>query len=324
MPRAEAAVSILRHFMGFAMAFGVGVFLQLTTTQEGSPFRRERSVCHRRGWRNGDADQVVERRGFGHRFRHRIAGIRKSLPPGYAGLYANDEAASFDIDDPVSPGFGQSAQTFVGRVRYDLYSESFIGAVFTDREFLNGSSRLAGIDSNFRVGNTHQLGFRALRTDHQEELDALQTDGYMMDFGFRKRGRNLNYSIDAFSLSPDFKTDVGFVRRTDMRRYDGSVGYQWWPQTWLISWGPEARYGQNYNFDKVLEDENGSVQLSANFAKNIRYNFTVNQDMERYEGINFDKQRYSMFGIRLNARPGGGLRWSRSSAPTRDSPLTYG
>ena len=227
-------------------------------------------------------------------------------------LYANDEAASFDIDDPVSPGFGQSAQTFVGRVRYDLYSESFIGAVFTDREFLNGSSRLAGIDSNFRVGNTHQLGFRALRTDHQEELDALKTDGYMMDFGFRKRGRNLNYSIDAFSLSPDFKTDVGFVRRTDMRRYDGSVGYQWWPQTWLISWGPEARYGQNYNFDKVLEDENGSVQLSANFAKNIRYNFTVNQDMERYEGINFDKQRYSMFGIVSTSSVlsfGGGFNW---------------
>ncbi len=232
-------------------------------------------------------------------------------------LYANDEGASLDIDDPLNPGFDQSAQTFVGRVRYDLYSESFIGAVFTDREFTDGFSRGTGIDSNFRLGNTHQIGFCALRSDHREETtelgDALglQTDGYLMDFGFRKRGRNLNYSIDAFSLSPDFKTDVGFVRRTDMRRYDGSAGYQWWPESWVISWGPEVRYGQNYNFDNVLEDENASVGLSANFVKNIRYGFTANQDMERYEGLNFDKSRYSMFG-NVNTKLisfGGGFDW---------------
>ena len=71
------------------------------------------------------------------------------------------------------------------------------------------------IDSNFRVGDTHQLGFRALKTDHRDVEDGLRTNGYALDFGFRKRGRNLNYSVDAFALSPDFKTDVGFVRRTD-------------------------------------------------------------------------------------------------------------
>ena len=60
--------------------------------------------------------------------------------------------------------------------------------------------------------------------------------------GFRKRGRSLSYSLDAYALSPDFKTDVGFVRRTDERRVGGQVQYQWWPQHWLISWGPEVRY----------------------------------------------------------------------------------
>ena len=49
-------------------------------------------------------------------------------------LYSNDEAPGKveDTEDPLYPAsFGQSAQTFVGRVRYDLYSESFVGAVFT-------------------------------------------------------------------------------------------------------------------------------------------------------------------------------------------------
>ncbi len=210
-------------------------------------------------------------------------------------LYANDGGASLGIDDPRDPAFEWSAQTFVGRVRYDLYSESFIGAVFTDREFVDGFSRLAGIDSSFRLGNTHSLGLRALRTDHRT-ADGLYAGGYVFDAGFRKRGRNLSYSLDASAVSPEFKTDVGFVRRTDMRRYDGSVEYQWWPQHWIISWGPEVRIGRNYNFDQVLEDKNFSAQLSANFAKNISSNVEVNQDTERYAGINFDKRRYSMFG----------------------------
>ena len=224
-------------------------------------------------------------------------------------LYANDEAASLGL---LSPGFDQSAQTFVGRVRYDLYSESFIGAVVTDRQFLDGFSRLAGIDSNFRVGDTHSLGFRALRTDHLDENDGLRTDGYLLDAGFRKRGRNLSYSLDASALSPDFKTDVGFVRRNDMRLVNTSVEYQWWPQSWVISWGPDVRYGRNYNFDQVLEDENFRAQLGADFAKNIRYNLDVSQDMERYQGINFDKRRYGMFGNANTLQVislGGGFDW---------------
>ena len=83
-------------------------------------------------------------------------------------LFANDEGASLGVDDVADPAFGQSAQTFVGRLRYDLYSESFVGAIVTDREFLDGYSRLVGMDSNFRVGRTHQFGFRALGTDRRD------------------------------------------------------------------------------------------------------------------------------------------------------------
>ena len=242
-------------------------------------------------------------------------------------LFANDEGASLGVDDRLDPAFGQSAQTFVGRVRYDLYSESFVGAIVTDRQFLDGHSRLVGADSNFRIGDTHQLGFRAFGTDRRAAQSGPQVnpcpstadvdapaacDGYALDFGFRKRGRNLSYSIDSFALSPDFRTDVGFVRRTDQRETEARLEYEWWPQSWVISWGPEVRYGRNYNFDQVLEDEQFQASVSANFAKNIRYSFDVDQDMERYYGIDFDKRRYRMFGNVNTNRVltfGGGFDW---------------
>ena len=227
-------------------------------------------------------------------------------------LFANDEGASLGVDDPANAAYGQSAQTFVGRVRYDLYSESFVGAIVTDREFLDGYSRVVGMDSNFRIGSTHQLGFRALGADRRVAQGGAETGGHAVDFGFRKRGRNLSYSVDSFSLSPDFRTDVGFVRRTDQRESQARLEYQWWPQNWLISWGPEVRYGRNYNFNQVLEDEQFRAGLSANFAKNIRYSFDLDQDMERYLGFDFEKRRYRMFGNVNTSRVlsfGGGFDW---------------
>ena len=225
-------------------------------------------------------------------------------------LYANDEASGAAAD-PLGPGFDKSAQTFVGRVRYDLYSESFVGAIFTDREFINGSSRLAGIDSNFQLGDTYSLGFQALRTDHRDE-DGLGTEGYLLNASFRQRGRNLSYGASAYALSPDFKTDVGFVRRTDQRRFSTDASYDWRPESWIISWGPSVRYGRNYSFDQVLQDEDFRTGVSANFAKNIRYRIDLNRDMERFGGINFDKRRYSMFGNVGTSRIisfGGGFNW---------------
>ena len=225
-------------------------------------------------------------------------------------LYANDAAAG-DLDDPTDPAFGKRAQTFVGRVRYDLYPESFVGAIFTDREFLEASSRLVGVDGNFRLGDTLSLAFRALGTDHRDG-DGLETSGYLLDTNFRSSGRNLNYNGSVSVLSPDLKTDVGFVRRTDQKRVSGGVGYKWWPEGSLISWGPDARYYRSYNFDGVLEDEQISVGTDFDFAKSIRVGANVNRDMERFGGIDFHKTRVRFTGNVGTSRvlsAGGGFGW---------------
>ena len=114
-------------------------------------------------------------------------------------LYANDEAPG-SVDDLLDPALGKSAQTFVGRVRYDLYSESFLGALVTQREFLGRQSRLVGLDSNFRLGSTHSLGIRAMGTELRD-VDTLDTTGYFLDASIRKSGRNLSYSASTFALS---------------------------------------------------------------------------------------------------------------------------
>ncbi len=208
-------------------------------------------------------------------------------------MYANDEAPG-NVDDLGATAFGQSAQTFVGRVRYDLYAESFVGATYTDREFLDSHSRVAGVDSRFRLGNTHELGILAFGTQHRD-LDGLETSGHMVNANIRKTGRNFSYLLAWYSLSPDFKTDVGFVRRTDQRFGYSEVAYRWWPESWIISWGPRVRYTRSYTFDGILEDEQASAGFNVAFADSINAHAEVNRDMERFGGIDFFKTRYQFF-----------------------------
>ena len=210
-------------------------------------------------------------------------------------MYADDEAPGY-AEDVVERAAGQTAKTFVGRMRYDLYAESYIGAAFTAREFVDSYSRLAGLDSNFRIGDTHEIGVRAFGTQHRD-LDGLETTGHLLNANIRKSGRNLSYIAAAFSLSPDFKTDVGFVRRTDQRWIYSELSYRWWPESWLISWGPRVRFTQGHNFRGVLEDRQATAGVNLAFADNINFNADIDRAMERFGGIDFFKTRYRFFAV---------------------------
>ena len=209
-------------------------------------------------------------------------------------LFANDEAPGH-LDDATDRAYGKTANVVIGRVRYDLYAESHIGLILTDREFLDGYSRLGGVDGNFRLSDAASFGFRAITTQNRDQ-DLLGTAGNMFDVNLRSQGRNLTYSFQGYTIAPQFNTDVGFVRRRDIKAGVGNIGYRWWPESWLINWGPSVSYNKNWNFEDTLEDEMTRAGVNMSFARNMRLNVGVNRDMERFGGINFDKTSYSLGG----------------------------
>ena len=180
-------------------------------------------------------------------------------------------------------------------MKYDVYSESHVGAIFTDRSFMDSSSRLGGIDGSFRLSRTMSTNFRLIESRHRD-LEGDELSGHIYDASITSTGRNLRWFAAAYELTPDFRTDVGFARRVDQRRVISNMGYRWWPESWLINWGPQLSYGRNWNFDKILEDENAGLGLNFDFAKSIRFSADVQRDMERFGGIDFRKNRMSMNG----------------------------
>ena len=109
------------------------------------------------------------------------------------------------------------------------------------------------------------------------------------------QGRHLRYDVSFYELSPEFRTDVGFVRRTDQRVVRVSGQYVRHPETWLQRWGPEWTYERNHDFAGVLQDEQAGGGLNFAFARNSFIATNYDRVLERYRGIDFYKKRFRVF-----------------------------
>ena len=211
-------------------------------------------------------------------------------------LLVADDAAPGKVDDPADPAFEQSAQSVIARAKFDLYPRSYLGVTFTDREFVDSYSRLAGVDGDFWFGENYRFTFRAIGSDRRD-LDNVRQTGPQWNFTFRKEGRNLSYAVIHFQTHPEFGTDLGFVRRVDQRNLMTDASYTWWPGTWILSWGPSVNYSRGYRYHQgTLEDEQAGGGLNFQFARNVRVRANVDRIMERFREIDFRKTRYSVSG----------------------------
>lgn len=214
------------------------------------------------------------------------------------GFMVTDDEAPGQLLTRNAPGYGEGAKVVMGRVRYDLYSESYVGAIVTDRELLDGYSRVGGVDGVFRVGTNHRARFTAINSDRRNG-DGVRSTGSMLDFNLRKEGRHLVYDLAHNEIDPEFGTDLGFIRRVDQKQSTAMVAYRLWPESWIVNWEPRLQYERNYDFNGVLQDEGIQGRLGFQFAKNISFYTNLNRDMERYRDVDFWKSRYS-FGWTVN------------------------
>jgi hypothetical protein len=215
----------------------------------------------------------------------------KSGKTAFGVMVANDEAAG-RLNDPLSPSFESSAAVISARVRYDVGKESFIGALLNNREFGDGHSRLALFDGSYRIGANYRIQTTAGYTNHLDST-GVRRIGHMSDLGFLKTGRSFGWVIAENTISPDYRNDAGFQARVNYRRGFSNVYYRWWPQSWVINWGPRFAHNRLWDFDGVLNDQDTTLTMQGDFAKNVTLSGSGARILERFHDINFWKTRYT-------------------------------
>ena len=210
------------------------------------------------------------------------------------GVLVADDGTPGALLDAADPRAGTSAQTVIGRARYDLYSESYVGGIMTAREFGQDYNRVAGVDGRFRLGRNHRVNFLAMGSDTVDgELGDLS--GPAIEADFSREGRNLSYSAAYSSIDPGFRTLTGFLPRVDLRQTSGNIGYRWWPESSILTWGPSLSYLRLYDHAGVLQDEQIQGMASFSFTNNVSFTGMVNHDLERFQEVDFTKTGYGFF-----------------------------
>ena len=208
-------------------------------------------------------------------------------------LVANDEAPG-RVDNRADSAFGQSAQVAIGRVRYDLYSESYVGAIVTNREFLQSSNRVVGVDSRFLLGSVHRLTVMAAATQDESQSGVRRT-GTAFDVNLTRLGRGLSYTISHANYTPDFRSATGFIRRVDQQNTRVRSTYTFWPQNrFIVSWGQFGTYTLNYNHRGQIDDHWVGTSTFVTFVRNINVNVQNWGGIEQFGGLTFRKDHHAV------------------------------
>ncbi len=179
-------------------------------------------------------------------FSRRIAdpqlGLRltgKQGPYAVGTLVADDQAPGRVVspDDPLS---GSRARFGVIRVNRDVLRESTVGILYTDREHEGGYNRVGGVDGRFKL-NPNWIATLQAATSSTRFLDGTTQAGPAYYAGLRREGRQFIQTIEYTDFSPGFRTDTGFVNRTNIRSVRQESRYRFRPEgDYLISWGPSV------------------------------------------------------------------------------------
>jgi len=204
-----------------------------------------------------------------------------------------DEDEEEEADNPYN------ALVTVFRLKRDLYSESHIGFIMTDKEMgLSGDSltdnynRVLGVDGHFKFQNYYRFSFQFLSS--LSKLEDEKTDFVpAMNFSFSRRARHLSLSASWTSIHPDFEASSGFFRRKDIHSLNTRVSYSFLPQNDLIiSIRPSFEYRRIYDHSNTLTDEEFQLTGFINGWRQSHLWATVSSELERYEGINFRKKNF--------------------------------
>jgi hypothetical protein len=224
---------------------------------------------------------------FTRRIGHPEFGLRLTgkSGPWALGILATDDRAPGEALPPTDPHSGDRATFTIARVSRDIFDQSTVGAVYTDREFAGGYNRVGGVDANLKLGQNWRLQGQAVTSSTFDVIAGTRSAGPGYKIDLERAGRKFNLQSLYLDYSPGFVTETGFVNRVDIRQQNLNASYYFRPEgKFLISYGPTL---QQFN----IWDHSGTA-LDYFFFPGFRV------DMARSTYVNFHPFGYDDVRLR--------------------------
>jgi hypothetical protein len=249
--------------------------------------------------------------------------IGKAGPLSYVYLGAYDRNTPFDVPGEESSNtFSSSRKSFsnIGRLRYELGNEAYVGSMIMTRDFSDGHNYLFGLDWNYKFwGNWYFAGEGFLtetkelndpglfssgrhfgNTQYTAGFDGERYSGSGLHLYLSHSSREYSFNIEVNNFSPTYQTYNGLFSSTGYRYAGIFQGYTFYPEKSILDRAQiQLMSTIQYNYEGVMKERvvQPGVSLQFKSQTNIEASYLLIND-ERFQGVQFNNIRRFIFFTR--------------------------
>ena len=226
-------------------------------------------------------------------FSRRIAdpgvGVRltgKGREWAFGVLGTNDEEPGRAVGEG-DPRSGKKAGVGVFRAQREFARQSYVGGIFTDVEFGASANRVYGGDARWKLDDNWSVTGQWVGSQTIDEAGD-STSGTSWVAEVRREGRGFDYMGSFTSRSPDFRSELGYIRRVDMREVLQEADFAWYPEnSRILSVGADFEAGALWDYGGQLQDWQLEPGFQMEFPGQTEVGVMYVEAFEHYEGTDF-------------------------------------
>lgn len=160
-------------------------------------------------------------------------------------------------------------------IQKKLFARSNIGLIYVDKESLaldeyqslfnpEDYNRLVGVDYNLNSANGKWTGkvFYHRTFESKETIKPYSFNAYMLFSDI-----HWAWSVSVQDIGKDFNPEVGFLPRSDFKRFNPDVSYMFYPKSRLIN-----RHGPKIEYEGFWNETIGTTDRDINLSYSVRFN----------------------------------------------------
>jgi hypothetical protein len=255
----------------------------------------------------------------------RLTGRHGRTTIGYVA--ARDEHTPFVLPFEERSAVLQAGPSFTNvlRLRHNVYGDSYVGGLLTDRRLDGGGSgTTASADAFLRFGgvyrlSAHVVGSYTAEPDdatlsgrlpvltfggdgdrHTAAFDGETFGGHAASFGLSRSARVWSWNLGYGEASPTYRADTGFQSRNDFRRATAWTGVTLRPDRYGVERvSPGINGGRTWNFAGEGKEAWVSPGIDLTLPRQTHLGVNASFRSETFRGVDFEGLR--RYGVWLNS-----------------------
>ena len=204
-------------------------------------------------------------------------------------LFADDRAPGERIA-PTDPWYNREAPVGVVRVQREFQRRSRIynvAAMATSQDFASTHNRVFSLDTRLQLLSNWYLRGQAMSSDTRQ-ADGRRLNGPAYIAEWSHAGRHFVSTTRYTDRSPNFRAQLGYFNRVDIREASHTTGYNWRPVGRAVqSFGPQWTGSINYDHQGRLQDWSIRPEFSVAMTRTTSLSAWYEKIYELYIGEGF-------------------------------------